>query len=166
MALMSKGIVGGEMSWPLVVAGMFFAVGLIMINSPSPMLIAVGMYLPFHSTFAIFMGGVIRWILETILKQRKVSDEARTRAENKGVLISSGLIAGEALMAVILAFVVLGERLGGLEYFIDGEQVSYLKNFAVNVLGVSDPSVIAGLFVFIGLIFLLVTLPLKSAEKS
>ena len=41
MALMAEGIVGGEMAWPLVVAGMFLAGGLILINAPSPMLIAV-----------------------------------------------------------------------------------------------------------------------------
>ncbi|HHJ53304.1 MAG TPA: oligopeptide transporter, OPT family, partial [Caldithrix abyssi] len=108
MALMAKGIVGGQMSWPLVIAGMIFAIGLIMISSPSPMLIAVGMYLPFHSTAAIFVGGIIRWILEVFLKKQNATEEQKTAAENKGVLISSGLIAGEALMAVILAFVVLG----------------------------------------------------------
>ena len=51
------------MAWPLVVTGMFLAVGLILINAPSPMLIAVGMYLPFPSTSAIFVGGVIAWAL-------------------------------------------------------------------------------------------------------
>ncbi|HHL72468.1 MAG TPA: oligopeptide transporter, OPT family, partial [Bacteroidetes bacterium] len=61
MALMAQGIVGGEMAWPLVIAGMFLAVGLILINSPSPMLIAVGMYLPFSATAAIFVGGLIKW---------------------------------------------------------------------------------------------------------
>ncbi|MEJ2082278.1 MAG: OPT/YSL family transporter, partial [Acidobacteriota bacterium] len=42
MALMSKGIVGGQMAWPLVIAGMFLGVALILINAPAPMLIAVG----------------------------------------------------------------------------------------------------------------------------
>ncbi len=165
MALMSKGIVGGEMSWPLVIAGMFFALGLILINSPSPMLIAVGMYLPFHSTAAIFVGGIIRWILDVVMKQRNASDEERTAAENKGVLISSGLIAGEALMAVILAFIVLGERLWGIERLVDGQQVSSLKYFAVQVLGVHNPSVIVGLLVFAGLIYLLVKVPLRELKK-
>ncbi|APF19392.1 oligopeptide transporter, OPT family [Caldithrix abyssi DSM 13497] len=165
MALMAKGIVGGEMSWPLVLAGMFFAIGLIMIKSPSPMLIAVGMYLPFHSTAAIFVGGVIRWMLDTVLKKRNASDADRVKAENKGVLISSGLIAGEALMAVILAFVVLGERLSGVERLVNGETVSSLKYFAVQALGVQNPSVILGLLVFAGLIYLLVNVPLKAIKK-
>ncbi len=165
MALMAKGIVGGQMSWPLVIAGMIFAIGLIMINSPSPMLIAVGMYLPFHSTAAIFMGGVIRWILEVILKKRGATKEERTKAENKGVLISSGLIAGEALTAVILAFIVLGERLSGIKHLFHGQQVSALKNFAITKLGVENPSAIAGMLVFVALLYLLVSMPLKASKK-
>ena len=58
MALMANGIVGGDMAWPLVIVGMFLAIGLILIKAPSPMLIAVGMYLPFESTAAIFAGGL------------------------------------------------------------------------------------------------------------
>ncbi len=103
MALMSKGIVSGEMAWPLVLAGMFLAVALILVKSPSPMLIAVGMYLPFHSTAAIFVGGVIKWILEKLMDKKKATVEEKRKAENTGVLLSSGFIAGEALMAVLLA---------------------------------------------------------------
>lgn len=108
MALMSQGIVSGEMAWPLVISGMFLAGGLVLINAPSPMLIAVGMYLPFTSTASIFVGGIFAWMLERSLERRRASAEERTRAVNTGVLISSGFIAGEALMAVLLAFVVLG----------------------------------------------------------
>ncbi len=161
MALMARGIVGGEMAWPLVIAGMVFAVGLIMIKSPSPMLIAVGMYLPFHSTAAIFTGGIIRWILDYTMKRKNVTPDQQIKVENRGVLISSGLIAGEALMAVILAFVVLGERLSGVETIVGGEKASWLKNFAVNTLGVETPSIIAGFLVFLVLTYALVKLPLN-----
>ena len=112
MALMAQGIVGGEMAWPLVMAGMFLAFGLILINSPSPMLIAVGMYLPFSSTAAIFVGGIIAWMLSRALAARNAGEAAVTRANNTGVLLSSGFIAGEALMAVLLAFVVAGGTYG------------------------------------------------------
>jgi putative OPT family oligopeptide transporter len=108
MALLARGIVGGEMAWPLVVVGMFLAVGLILIKSPSPMLIAVGMYLPFFSTAAIFVGGIVRWLYEARAKRAGATDEERTRGENMGTLVASGFIAGEALMAVLLAFLVLG----------------------------------------------------------
>jgi len=110
MALMAQGIVGGEMAWPLVIIGMVLGVALILISAPAPMLIAVGMYLPFSTTAAVFVGGVMRAILDWILKKKNATDEQRTRAENSGILVSSGLIAGQSLMAVLLAFVVLYEQ--------------------------------------------------------
>jgi len=107
MALMANGIVAGQMAWPLVIVGMFLAVALILINAPAPMLVAVGMYLPFTSTGAIFVGGIIRWLFQVTLDRKGASAEERTRAENTGVLISSGFIAGESLMAVLLALLVI-----------------------------------------------------------
>jgi len=108
MALMASGIVAGEMAWPLVIVGMFFAFGLILIKAPAPMLIAVGMYLPFEATAAIFVGGLVKWLFNYMLERRDASEEERARAENTGVLVSSGFIAGESLMAVILAILVIG----------------------------------------------------------
>jgi len=107
MALMANGIVAGEMAWPLVIVGMFLALALILIKAPAPMLVAVGMYLPFESTSAIFVGGVVRWLFSLALAKKGATDEEKTRAENTGVLISSGFIAGESLMAVLLALIVI-----------------------------------------------------------
>jgi putative OPT family oligopeptide transporter len=107
MALMANGIVAGQMAWPLVIAGMFMALGLILIRAPAPMLIAVGMYLPFQSTAAIFVGGLIKWIFDATVARRGATDVEKTRSQNIGVLVSSGFIAGESLMAVLLALVVI-----------------------------------------------------------
>jgi len=108
MALMSQGIVTGEMAWPLVIAGMFFALALILIKAPAPMLIAVGMYLPFQSTAAIFVGGLIRWAFNKRADASGLPEAQKKAAENTGVLMSSGFIAGESLMAVVLALLVIG----------------------------------------------------------
>lgn len=113
MALLAQGVVGGRMPWALVFLGMFFAVALILLRSPSPMLIAVGMYLPFFSTAAIFVGGVFRWLFEKRASQKALSQPGKTRAENTGILLASGLVAGESLMAVLLALVVLGSNFAG-----------------------------------------------------
>jgi putative OPT family oligopeptide transporter len=110
MALMAQGIVGGDMAWPLVIVGMLFGVALILIKAPAPMLIAVGMYLPFSTTSAVFVGGIFRTILEWFMKKKDATDAEKTKAENSGILVSSGLIAGQSLMAVLLAFVVLYEQ--------------------------------------------------------
>lgn len=108
MAMMSKGIVSGEMAWPLVVAGMLFAIALILIKSPSPMLIAVGMYLPFNTTFAIFTGGVIKWLLDKRSeKKTKNNEKKKEQVENTGLLLASGLVAGEALTGILIAILVI-----------------------------------------------------------
>jgi putative OPT family oligopeptide transporter len=117
MAMLSQGIVKGEMAWPLVIVGMGFSLGLILIKSPSPMIIAVGMYLPLQTTFAIFVGGVFRAILDKMMAKRNPSGEAMMRTSNTGLLAASGLIAGEALTGVVLAIMVLGrEKFPWLEF--------------------------------------------------
>jgi putative OPT family oligopeptide transporter len=108
MAMMSKGIVSGEMAWPLVVAGMLFAIALILIQSPSPMLIAVGMYLPLNTTFSIFIGGLIKLVLDRFAeKQLRKNSKQKETVENTGLLLASGLIAGEALTGILIAFLVI-----------------------------------------------------------
>ncbi len=113
MAMMSKGIISGDMAWPLVIAGMFFSIALILINSPSPMLIAVGMYLPFTTTFAIFVGGIIKYAAEKIgdkqiqKEPEEKKEEMKSRLESFGLLIASGLVAGEALIGILLAILVV-----------------------------------------------------------
>jgi OPT oligopeptide transporter protein len=69
----------------------------------SPMLVAVGMYLPFETTLAIFVGGVFRAIADWVAKQRGFNLAQRARVENAGILTASGLIAGEALMGLLWA---------------------------------------------------------------
>lgn len=107
MAMLSQGIITGEMAWPLVIMGAFFSIGLILIGAPSPMLIAVGMYLPFHTTSAIFIGGAIKWIADSIMNKRQLKKEL---FENTGILLASGLIAGQALMGIIIAGTVVAGK--------------------------------------------------------
>jgi putative OPT family oligopeptide transporter len=106
MAAVSQGVVGGEMAWPLVIVGIAMGISLILIKVRSPMLFAVGMYLPLETTFAIFIGGVIRGIVERMREKRGFNDAQKARVENAGVLAASGLIAGEALVGLFVATVV------------------------------------------------------------
>jgi putative OPT family oligopeptide transporter len=106
MAMLSKGIVGGDMAWPLVIVGILLGLGMIMIEVKSVMLFAVGMYLPLGTTFAIFVGGVIRWITDTLRDRRGFNDAQKARVDNAGVLTASGLIAGEALCGLVIAGLV------------------------------------------------------------
>ncbi|MEE8277808.1 MAG: oligopeptide transporter, OPT family [Thermoanaerobaculia bacterium] len=164
MALMAKGIVNQEMPWPLVIAGMFLAVGMILIKAPSPMLIAVGMYLPFAATSGIFVGGIFRSIMERSLAKAEADDAATLKAENTGVLISSGLIAGGALTAVIIAFLVLGYNLLGTPP--PGlEDVPTFLDSARQAIGVR-PNPWVGLIAFAGVLYLLTRVPLKAATEG
>jgi putative OPT family oligopeptide transporter len=103
MASLAQGIVGGDMAWPLVVTGILFGIAMIMFRVKSPMLVAIGMYLPISITSAIFIGGVVRWLANTISNRAGHNEPQRARVENTGVLVASGLIAGEALAGLVTA---------------------------------------------------------------
>jgi putative OPT family oligopeptide transporter len=106
MAAISQGIVGGEMAWPLVIVGIAMGISLILIRVKSPMLFSVGMYLPLETTFAIFIGGLVRGFVDKQAAKRGYNAAQKARVENAGVLTASGLIAGEALMGLLVAAVV------------------------------------------------------------
>jgi putative OPT family oligopeptide transporter len=123
MAALSQGIVGGEMAWPLVLVGIAMGISLILIRVKSPMLFSVGMYLPLETTFAIFIGGLIRGFVDKRASKRGYNDAQKARVENAGILSASGLIAGEALMGLFIATVVfVRDRMSGKPEFwtVDG----------------------------------------------
>jgi putative OPT family oligopeptide transporter len=103
MAALSQGIIGGEMAWPLVIVGMLMGFALILVQVRSPMLVAVGMYLPLETTFAIFVGGMMKGIVDKSMAKRKFNAAQTARATNVGILLAAGLIAGEALTGLIRA---------------------------------------------------------------
>lgn len=109
MALLSQGIIGGQMAWPLIIVGILMAIAFILLQVRSPMLVCVGMYLPLETTFAIFVGGLIRGAVDKIGESRKFNEAQKARTENNGVLIASGLIAGEALVGLIFAWMAFRE---------------------------------------------------------
>jgi len=106
MAQLAKGIVGGEMAWGLLAIGAAFGVALLFTGARSPMLVAVGMYLPFDTSSAIASGGLIKWILDRSMASE--SEERRLVVEDRGSFIASGMIAGEAIMGIVLAATFLG----------------------------------------------------------
>ncbi len=91
------------MAWPLVLVGIAMGISLILVRVKSPMLFSVGMYLPLETTFAIFIGGLIRGIVEKFVPKRSYNDAQKARVENAGILAASGLIAGEALLGLLIA---------------------------------------------------------------
>jgi putative OPT family oligopeptide transporter len=146
MALLALGIVGGDMPWPLVLVGILMGFALIAMNVKSPMLVAVGMYLPFETTTAIFVGGLFRWLGDTLALRRGYNDAQRARVDNAGVLTASGLIAGEAILGLVWA---------GMQ-FLPKNVLDHLQIFR-------DPSYLFGLAVMLLLGYLMIRWPLGAA---
>jgi putative OPT family oligopeptide transporter len=144
MATLAQGIVGGEMAWALIVVGILFGFAMIMMRVKSPMLVAVGMYLPFETTFAIFIGGVFRAVADRLSEKRGLNVAQKARVENAGVLTASGLIAGEALLGLLWA---------GLQFAPSWARPQIF----------SEPSYLAGIAVMVGLAGLMIRIPLSSA---
>jgi uncharacterized oligopeptide transporter (OPT) family protein len=109
MAVVSRGIVEAKAELILIAVGVFMGLALILMQVKSPMLISVGMYLPIDTSFAIFAGGLIKGVLEKVMEKRKLEQATREKVENVGVLLSSGLIAGEALLGLLFAGLAFGE---------------------------------------------------------
>jgi putative OPT family oligopeptide transporter len=156
MAQLAQGIVGGEMPWGLILFGMCFSMALIMIKAPSPTLIAVGMYLPFETTGAIFVGGCIKWLADAIARRRGIAGES---FDNFGALVASGLIAGESLTGVMMAGIVL----------LSGSFVSITNS----IFGVQQFAWVAGpagawvsLVALAAIVWVLVKVPLDNADRS
>ena len=107
--MLAQGIVGGSMAWPLVVVGILMGFAMILVKVRSPMLFAVGMYLPLNTTFAIFIGGIVRWITDKLRDRRGLNEAQKARVENAGILTASGRIAGEALCGLAIATIWQGQ---------------------------------------------------------
>lgn len=149
MAALAMGIVGGNMPWPLVVVGILMGIALIMMQVRSPMLVAVGMYLPFGTTFAIFVGGVFRTIGDWLADRRGFNHAQKARVENAGVLTASGLIAGEAVLGLVWA---------GLQFVPKWSAPHHPPQIFLN------PSyLVGGMIALVGLAALMIRLPLTSA---
>ena len=123
MAGVVNGVLGGEMLWPFVIAGMVLAIILILIDLPV-LPVAIGVYLPFTLSIPIFTGGLIRHITDKRFQKKFGSAEEeeindwelavkqtdikpKEKAIRTGLLFTAGLVAGEALTGVIIAILVV-----------------------------------------------------------
>jgi len=100
MALVVDGILTQKLPWGLILIGAFLAIAMELLGVPS-LPISVGVYLPISTSATMFMGGVLRWLVD-----RRMSPQEREGPQadsGPGVLFSSGLIAGGAITGVVLA---------------------------------------------------------------
>jgi len=156
MAGVVKGVLGGEMVWPFVIAGMVLAFILILIEIPV-LPVAIGIYLPFTLGTPIFCGGVIRYITNRKIHKHYGSDDGEQASEwelaikqtdvkpkekviRTGLLFTAGLIAGEALTGVIVAFIIIS---------------------GLNIVMFDVPPVLPGLLIWLFVALLVFYIPLR-----
>ena len=99
MKMVIEGVMGGDLPWALVFTGVFLAVFIEILGLPV-LPVAIGIYLPFHLNAGIMAGGLVRWLVE---KRKYSSEKAKNDAIQSGVLYTSGMIAGEGIVGIILA---------------------------------------------------------------
>jgi len=109
MSYIIKGILGGQLPWGLVLLGAMIAITLEMSGIPS-LAFAVGVYLPLSTSSPIFIGGLIRWLVDRWIARkhagsRLTPDQLVAEGDKSpGVLMASGYIAGGAIAGILIAF--------------------------------------------------------------
>ena len=104
MKMLVEGIMNAELPWALIFIGVFIAIVAEILKIPV-MPFAVGMYLPFSLSAGIMAGGIVRYIVEKI----KGTDAEKKERADRGVLFTSGLIAGEGIMGIVLAVLAVAK---------------------------------------------------------
>lgn len=92
MKIVVEGVMEGNLPWNLIMIGAAIAIAVEIIGVPA-LPFAVGMYLPIYLSAGIMLGGVVRFLI----------DKFADKVSEKGILVSSGMIAGEGLVGIILA---------------------------------------------------------------
>ncbi len=104
MKMVVEGVMEGNLPWALVFIGVFIAVFIEILGLPV-LPVAIGIYLPIHLNAGIMAGGLVRLFVE---KRKYKAEEEKNNCVQSGVLYTSGLIAGEGLVGIMLAvFAVL-----------------------------------------------------------
>jgi len=116
MKMVVEGVMGSNLPWTLVFAGVGIAVVVEILQIPV-LPFAVGLYLPIHLSTPIMAGGLLRWYFEN---KKFKKEEERGKVIERGVLYTSGLIAGEGLVGILLAvFAILPFGAGSFGDFIN-----------------------------------------------
>jgi putative OPT family oligopeptide transporter len=140
MSYIIKGILSRKLPWALVLLGVMIAILLEMSGVPS-LAFAVGVYLPLSSSSPIWVGGMVRWLVERYLRvkfRHKNLSEIELTAEGDkgpGVLLASGYIAGGALAGIVIAIMQgspghFGERLAALSKSLEDWSSAHNPFFA------------------------------------
>lgn len=96
MKMVVEGVMDGNLPWNLIFTGVFLTLVLELLGLPV-LPVAIGIYLPVHLSVPVMAGGMIRFLVE------KRKEKAGEECVERGILFSSGMIAGEGLVGIVLA---------------------------------------------------------------
>jgi len=127
-----KGILDRELPWELIIFGAMLALAMEFCGMPS-LVISVGAYLPISTTAPMFIGGLIRWMMDRRMKKdpdlAKLDEHEFNAVADRGpgVLFASGYIAGGAIAGILIAFLagVMGDFDAALQRWATGNNPFY-----------------------------------------
>lgn len=99
MKMIVEGVMDGNLPWTLIFIGAFIAIVVEILGIPV-LPFAIGLYLPIHLSTPMMVGGIVKLIVD---KKKNASEKEKKMADANGILFSSGLIAGEGLVGILLA---------------------------------------------------------------
>nr|WP_315020854.1 oligopeptide transporter, OPT family [uncultured Aminipila sp.] len=109
MKMVIEGVMGGNLPWNLVFVGVGIAIVIEILQMPV-LPFAIGLYLPIHLSTPIMAGGLIRLYLD---KKKYNNEQTKSNVIESGILYTSGLIAGEGLVGILLAVFAVIPVAGG-----------------------------------------------------
>lgn len=134
MKSIAEGVMSGDLPWAFILMGMGISVAVWLLGG-SVLPFAVGMYLPFHLSAAMMVGGIIRGVID----KKGYQEETRAKKVEKGTLYASGLIAGDALMGVIVTALL----------YIGVDMTSLIPGTANPYIGLLGYCVVIGYFAWV-----------------
>ncbi len=156
MKMIVEGVMGGNLPWNLVLVGVFIALVVEVLGIPV-LPFAIGLYLPIYLSVPMMLGGALRWFLE---KRKYASEKEKDNVVQSGVLYSSGLIAGEGIVGILLAVLAI------IPAGMDAEGNALYVSDKIDISGIFSIGQIGGLVVFALLLLTIYRFATKDQKKA
>ncbi|WP_426663659.1 OPT family oligopeptide transporter [Rhodanobacter aciditrophus] len=112
ISALAQGVITNNIDWSLIITGIWIGVAIIVVDEIlmrttrrmrlPPLAVGLGIYLPTVSTLMVVVGSVVGWFFDRRADRGKKPEATK----QLGVLLASGLIVGESVMGVVIAFIV------------------------------------------------------------
>lgn len=156
MKMIVEGVMGGNLPWNLVFVGVFIALVVEVLGIPV-LPFAIGLYLPIYLSVPMMLGGLLRWYLE---KRKYASEKDTNDTVQSGVLYSSGLIAGEGIVGILLAVLAV------IPMGLNAEGKTLYLSDKINLSEVFSIGNIGGLICFAVILFTIYLFATKDSKKK